>query len=227
MSDKLHVYRGAGVVVRYDAGVCTHAAECVRGLPAVFNTRKVPWVQPDHASVEEVLAVVARCPSGALSAERVEAAPAPAAVASGPAANTAKLAVNGPLLLAGDILVVDADGNELKRAPKVALCRCGASANKPFCDGSHKGCGFLDEGKAGAIAIKHDPALGEGPHLTVQIRPRGPAIVTGPIAILDAEGQELCHGNRAALCRCGASANRPLCDGSHNRIGFEAPAEVG
>ena len=67
MSDsKLHVYEGQDVTVTFDKGVCTHAAECVKGLPGVFDIEKRPWVQPDNAKAEEVRRQVAACPSGAL-----------------------------------------------------------------------------------------------------------------------------------------------------------------
>jgi uncharacterized Fe-S cluster protein YjdI len=63
-------YAGRDVTVSYDPEVCTHAAECVRGLPAVFDTKRRPWIQPDGADAERVVEQVARCPSGALRIER-------------------------------------------------------------------------------------------------------------------------------------------------------------
>jgi uncharacterized Fe-S cluster protein YjdI len=62
-------YVGATVTVSYDRALCTHAAECVRGLPAVFDVNTRPWIQPDHAASEAVTATVARCPNGALRIE--------------------------------------------------------------------------------------------------------------------------------------------------------------
>ena len=52
---------------------------------------------------------------------------------------------NGPFLVKGPITVVDAEGNSFpidSNKPMVALCRCGQSANRPFCDGTHNRCGF-------------------------------------------------------------------------------------
>jgi uncharacterized Fe-S cluster protein YjdI len=63
-------YTGTDVDVSFDAAVCAHAAECVRGLPAVFDTQRRPWIQPDGAPADEVVEVVGRCPSGALRIER-------------------------------------------------------------------------------------------------------------------------------------------------------------
>ncbi len=62
-------YAGAERTVSFDPEVCVHAAECVKGLPQVFDTNKRPWIQPDGATGEAVDAQVARCPSGALRIE--------------------------------------------------------------------------------------------------------------------------------------------------------------
>jgi len=62
-------YEGHDVVVSFDNEVCEHAAECVRGLPSVFDTNQRPWIQPDNAPAAEVIAQVGRCPSGALQIE--------------------------------------------------------------------------------------------------------------------------------------------------------------
>lgn len=63
-------YEGLAVAVSFDGDVCQHAAECVRGLPAVFDTEARPWINPDGATAAEVVEVVGRCPSGALRIER-------------------------------------------------------------------------------------------------------------------------------------------------------------
>lgn len=136
---KLQVYAGDGFEVTYDPDVCTHAAECVRGLPAVFDPKARPWIQPGKAPAAEVAAVVARCPSGAL---RFAARGAAAEAAPAPSRATVALAPDGPLLVTGEFEVKAPDGTVLFAGTKAALCRCGASRNKPFCDGSHKGAGF-------------------------------------------------------------------------------------
>jgi uncharacterized Fe-S cluster protein YjdI len=59
-------YRGAQITVTYDAEICQHAAECVRGLPDVFDVRQRPWIHPDNAAPERVAEVIGLCPSGAL-----------------------------------------------------------------------------------------------------------------------------------------------------------------
>jgi uncharacterized Fe-S cluster protein YjdI len=72
VSDTRKTYTGTRVDVSFDPPVCRHAAECVRGLPAVFDTRRRPWILPDAAPAEQVVEVVGRCPSGALRIERFD-----------------------------------------------------------------------------------------------------------------------------------------------------------
>lgn len=64
----------------------------------------------------------------------------------------------------------------------------------------------------------------------VRMRPNGPFLVEGPITLTDSAGNEFPIDSSKpaiALCRCGASANRPFCDGSHNRSGFESDERAG
>ena len=66
MSKPVQTWEAPGITVTFDPGICRHTGICVRGLPAVFDVTRKRWVQPEQASVEEVAAQVARCPSGAL-----------------------------------------------------------------------------------------------------------------------------------------------------------------
>ncbi|MGO9905215.1 MAG: (4Fe-4S)-binding protein, partial [Solirubrobacteraceae bacterium] len=59
-------YHGNAVEVSFDGARCRHAAECLRGLPAVFDLARRPWILPDAADSDDVVSVVARCPTGAL-----------------------------------------------------------------------------------------------------------------------------------------------------------------
>jgi uncharacterized Fe-S cluster protein YjdI len=63
-------YVGVEVDVSFDPEVCVHAGNCVRGQPAVFDTSRKPWIVPDAAAADDVVAQVRRCPSGALKFER-------------------------------------------------------------------------------------------------------------------------------------------------------------
>jgi len=60
-------HRGDKITIRYDEKICTHSGNCVRGLPAVFDVNRQPWVNPNDSSVEEIKRAVGNCPSGALS----------------------------------------------------------------------------------------------------------------------------------------------------------------
>jgi len=71
MTKRLQTYQGNGVEVTFDPNICTHSAKCVRGLPAVFDTRRQRWVDVDAATADEIIAQVAKCPSGALQARKL------------------------------------------------------------------------------------------------------------------------------------------------------------
>lgn len=126
------------ITVYYNAKLCIHAAECVRGLPQVFDTSKKPWIQPEHAAADALADVIHRCPSGALHYERLDGG----ASETIPDEMTGTFAENGPLYLRGAIKLTDSEGKLLFEGTRVALCRCGASKNKPFCDRSHKEIAF-------------------------------------------------------------------------------------
>jgi uncharacterized Fe-S cluster protein YjdI len=134
-------YRADGIVVYFDPRLCIHAQACVHGLPAVFDRGRKPWIAADRAAPDEVAAVVARCPTGALHFERTDGGPAEAE----PEENVVNLVPNGPLYVRGSIVVMDSEGNEVRRDTRVALCRCGQSKQKPFCDNSHVEAGFRAE----------------------------------------------------------------------------------
>jgi uncharacterized Fe-S cluster protein YjdI len=121
------VYRAPGVTVTYDARRCAHFAECVRGLPAVFDTGQRPWVQPANAPAELVAEVVRRCPTGALHYELDDGEP------EAPERPTHVTAIpGGPVTLRGD-LAIDTPAGRL-RDVRAVLCGCGLTTNEPFCD---------------------------------------------------------------------------------------------
>jgi uncharacterized Fe-S cluster protein YjdI/CDGSH-type Zn-finger protein len=132
MGDKLHEYRGTALDVTYDASRCIHFAACVRTLPRAFDPGSRPWVMPDNGTPDAVVRAVELCPTGALHYLRKDGGPGeqPTPVP------TATVSRNGPVYLRGDLTVLTADGNT-RRETRLALCRCGKSGNKPFCDGSH------------------------------------------------------------------------------------------
>lgn len=131
--------------------------------------------------------------------------------------------VDGPLKVEGEIEILAADGALLKIAARVWLCRCGKSATKPWCDSSHKAAGFRDPC---AVSGTYQPKVLEpgttGAGLRVTLKPDGPLRCFGTVQIRDPSGAVAWSGSQAALCRCGASNNKPFCDGTHRETGFVA-----
>ncbi len=214
MSEDLRGYTGATLDVFYDKAKCIHAGECGRGLRAVFDGRRTPWIEVDRAPADEVIRVVERCPTGALTYARKDGGPVEAAGT----ANVVQVSAHGPLYARGDVTLKRADGSETT-VHRVALCRCGHSKNKPFCDDSHVAANFRDAGAIASDASGPPPAAGK---LTVTVAPNGPLLLAGPVCVRTASGRDAVHGDRAALCRCGHSENKPFCDGTHRKVGFTA-----
>ena len=132
-------YSNDEITVVWKPSLCIHSGRCFRGLPAVFDPRRRPWIEIGADSNERILAQVARCPSGALSSI-VKAAEEEAVTTEIDA--RIEVVENGPLLVYGNLSVKNAAGEETKRSRVTAFCRCGQSGNKPFCDGSHITNGF-------------------------------------------------------------------------------------
>lgn len=125
-------YAGKDITVTFDLARCIHVANCWRGLPEVFDTRQRPWVQPDGAPADLVAQVVERCPSGALQYVRHDGGPA-----EHHAVTSVRSAPDTPNYLVGDLEIHTEHG--VVHTPRAALCRCGKSSHKPFCDNSHQG----------------------------------------------------------------------------------------
>ena len=135
-------YRGEAIEVSFDLDLCTHIGECLRRSPDVFQLRRRPWVVPDAASADEVANVIERCPSGALQYRRLDGGPQE----RGPDPAQLVPMRNGPLLVRGRVDVKHENGS-VETLPRAALCRCGQSANKPFCDNTHLRTGFRAPGE--------------------------------------------------------------------------------
>jgi CDGSH-type Zn-finger protein len=103
---------------------------------------------------------------------------------------------------------------------RVTLCRCGKSNRKPYCDGSHAAAGFSATGEPATIAS--EPLVERGGRLTITPVPNGPLQLAGNVEICSGTGRTVLRTQSARLCRCGASASKPFCDGSHARIGFQS-----
>ncbi len=209
---KVHRYASPAAVVSWDAARCIHAAECVHTLPAVFDPKAKPWIRPDVADARALETAVERCPSGALSLHASDGA----TLLKAPATNTGLLTPQGPLYMRGKITLVR-DG-EATQETRLALCRCGASLNKPYCDNSHRKAGFEDPGVLPA-SIPAEPGVDMGAPITITPTTNGPNQVSGPLT-LHGSGGRTAFALTTFLCRCGASRNKPYCDGSHRAIGF-------
>ena len=123
--------------------ICSHAAECVNNSSSTFRLDARPWINPDAAEREEIINAIKKCPSGALSysvddteyRDQNDRMPMIAVSNGGP------YHINGGIDLIGDNIQW-AEGSSKEH---YTLCRCGASNNKPFCDGMHKVINFKDD----------------------------------------------------------------------------------
>jgi uncharacterized Fe-S cluster protein YjdI/CDGSH-type Zn-finger protein len=131
-------YAGDVIEVQWEPRLCIHVHNCVRRLPQVFNPDARPWVAVDRADADVIAAAVESCPTGALHYRRLDGGPQERP----PEDTTVEPPPNGPLFVRGQVRIVDEDGQPIRDDTRVALCRCGASQNKPFCDGSHRRIGF-------------------------------------------------------------------------------------
>ena len=129
---------------------------------------------------------------------------------------------DGPLQVEGDTEIIAADGTRFPKQSRLWLCRCGHSANKPFCDGAHNKAGFSDAGAVPEDYVIRKPDPGEpGETVRLALRNDGPIHCLGELEILGA-GATRWRGTQANLCRCGESANKPFCDGTHRSAGFRS-----
>lgn len=211
--ERVFTWTNDTATVTWDEDLCIHVGECTRAKGELFEMGRKPWCSLEGASDEHVRDVVARCPSGSLAASFAD----PATNETAPAENTVTVADGGPLYFRG---ALDIDGAP-ERAPalahRAALCRCGLSGNKPYCDGSHRNGDFDD---AGAVGDAGKPLEERGGTLAIEIRKDGPIRVGGNLTIVAGTGRVAWQGTATALCRCGLSGNKPFCDGSHRREGW-------
>lgn len=216
MKDKRHAFENDAIEVTWSQRRCIHAAECVRRLPPVFQPGERPWVKLERAEADAVAEVVQRCPTGALHFTRRDGGAAEVAAEQ----NLVLFSGDGPTYLRGDIEIMAPDGGVLLKDTRVALCRCGASANKPLCDNAHRVAGFRDAGAITELDSVEDLGSNER---TLRVRPQsnGPIHLDGPFTLASSDGGTLLSGTSAWLCRCGRSGSKPFCDGSH-ALGFEA-----
>jgi len=213
--DETFYYEGTQATVSWNGPLCIHVGECGRAKGDLFVGGREPWCKPDESSNESVNEVVLRCPTGALSVKFADGS----SPESAPSENTVHVAYNGPLFVRGDLDIDDAPKDIPGLKFRAALCRCGHSKNKPFCDNSHEEAAFKDYGAVGDSGSAE--AVNGGP-LQVKFAKDGPVLVRGNLSIAASSGRKAWQGSQVALCRCGASSNKPFCDGAHKKIGFKS-----
>jgi CDGSH-type Zn-finger protein/uncharacterized Fe-S cluster protein YjdI len=214
---KTRTYHSEAINVHYNVRRCIHAEECVQRLGEVFDINKRPWIQPDQATADQVVDTISHCPTGALHYERLDGGPAEAV----PEVNTIILEEDGPVYLSGNLVIQNADGEQVHTDTRLALCRCGVSENKPFCDNTHLQYDFQASGTA-AVLQNGEPNRTAGGVLVITPVTNGSVHIEGNFELRDAEGELLYRGTDTWLCRCGGSANKPFCDGTHRQNDFQA-----
>lgn len=211
MSKPIEEVAGAEVTIRFDARKCIHSRHCVLGRPDVFVPNvQGAWIHPDAATPDEITELAHACPSGAITFVRRDGRQETA-----PRVNLVRVRENGPLAFHGQLAIAG------EPALRATLCRCGESANKPYCDGSHARAGFTATGEP---ATKESQALAaRDGEVAIAPSADGPLLVTGNLEVVSGTGRTIDRCTKTALCRCGGSANKPFCDGTHKRNGFRAP----
>lgn len=134
---------------------------------------------------------------------------------------------NGPLLVRDLENLKNSRSERIETEAVIALCRCGGSGKKPFCDGTHKKIGFSGQLPADNRDDKggDDSAEGVEQHDSdlepaIIVGKNGPYAVSGSIELLEVKFGKGVSREQYFLCRCGASENKPFCDGSHSKIEF-------
>lgn len=211
--DGVDYIEGRKLTLVYEGKKCIHARFCVTGAPSVFIANiKGPWIQPDAVTTEALVEIAHGCPSGAIRYQRKDGKPDEAP----PPVNLLAIREAGPYAFRGEL---DIDGKT--GTYRATLCRCGASKNKPYCDGSHHDVKFSASGEPASTAQTDMLAVRNGP-LSVEPLTDGPLHVRGHLEITSGTGRVVARVAQAKLCRCGASNTKPFCDGSHVRVGFQS-----
>jgi CDGSH-type Zn-finger protein/uncharacterized Fe-S cluster protein YjdI len=210
--DGVDEIEGKSLTLIYEGKKCIHSRFCVTWGPKVFLANvQGPWIQPDAMDVEGLVEIAHACPSGAIRYRRKDGGTEEHV----PEVNLLAVREGGPYAVRADIRLGGIAGSY-----RMTLCRCGASKNKPFCDGSHHEVKFSATGEPPTGAADALPVR-DGP-LTIDPQLDGPLKIGGNLEITSGTGRVVARVTQTYLCRCGGSANKPFCDGSHARIGFRS-----
>jgi uncharacterized Fe-S cluster protein YjdI len=146
--DTVKEFSNGEVTVYWQSDLCIHSANCLIRLPEVFNSKKKPWINIHAANSKDIMKAVDTCPSRALtylkSTKFVTSKPRATVKMKSKFARVHVLK-NGPILITGNFIVRDSQKKKIQIENEVAaLCRCGNSKKKPFCDGTHQKIGFTE-----------------------------------------------------------------------------------
>ncbi|MCF7821549.1 MAG: CDGSH iron-sulfur domain-containing protein [Mariprofundaceae bacterium] len=195
----------------FDGRKCIHSRNCVLSRPDVFVPNvEGEWIHPERATTDELHTLADNCPSGAI--QFIEHGKG----VRKPLVNTLHIRENGPYALKAEIQI---DG-EVELQTRLTLCRCGATRNPPYCDGSHTAAGFTATGEP-AVQGSEPLEQRDGPVKLSPIKD-GPLMLEGNLEMCAGTGKTINRTREVFLCRCGASKNKPYCDGSHQKIGFKS-----
>ena len=143
MSTKPKEYSNKEITIVWQQEKCIHSGKCVRNLPGVFKPHERPWISVNNADTAHLKEAIDKCPSGALTWKNAANEDFDQSVDKAVSESTKlNIFADGPILVKGNFEITDSNGKVLEVKDNVALCRCGESSNKPFCDGSHKKSGF-------------------------------------------------------------------------------------
>ena len=211
--DGLERVEAEGVTLIYEAKKCIHSRFCVTWAPTVFLANvKGPWLHPETVDTETIVEIAHVCPSGAIRYERKDGHPNESA----PPVNLVRVHEAGPYGIRAELLL---DGTPA--GYRATLCRCGASKNKPFCDGSHHDIGFSATGEPATGKDTEMLEVRDGP-LAINPETDGPLQIRGNLEMVSGTGRMVARLQQARLCRCGGSSKKPFCDGTHAKIGFKS-----
>ena len=132
-------YSNGEITIVWKPQVCIHSTICWRGaagLPEVFNPAERPWIKPAGADTPRIVEQINKCPSGAPSFYYNDQQENPQEIQQ--ELTRVEVMDKGPLMVIGEVIIKHPDGREEIKTKKCALCRCGHSKNKPYCDGSHR-----------------------------------------------------------------------------------------
>jgi CDGSH-type Zn-finger protein/uncharacterized Fe-S cluster protein YjdI len=212
--DGVEIVEGDKLTLHYEGVKCIHSRHCVTEAPTVFLANvKGPWIHPNTMDAERLVEVAHECPSGAIRYVRKDGRPGE----QPPPVNLLRVREAGPYAVRGEMQI---DGHDA--GYRATLCRCGASKHKPFCDGSHHDVGFAASGEPATDPERSAMLeVRDGP-LAITPMTDGPLQIRGNLEVVSGTGRLVVRVQSAKLCRCGGSANKPFCDGTHQKNGFKS-----